>query len=76
MRDKTLGIVLLVIAVILLSIVFYVNVSNKLDSLADLLIGEGLGLVCSSPEDCKGLKIILQVEYFKNHFIPSLWRNS
>lgn len=52
MQDKKLGIILLVIVVLLLGFVFYVNISNVLDPLANPLVGEGLGGLCSNEEDC------------------------
>lgn len=52
MEDKGLGIVLLVVAIFLLGFSFYVNVSGIFNSLADPLVGNGLGKLCDNENEC------------------------
>lgn len=53
MQDKTIGIIIVILAVVALGIVFFVNVGNSLDSLADPLVGDGLGRLCTNPSNCQ-----------------------
>ncbi len=53
MQDSTKGILILILTIIALGFVFYINVNESLEFLADPLYGEGLGKLCSSLEDCK-----------------------
>ena len=53
MEDKRLGILLLVIVILLLGFSLYSNLTGTFNSLADPLVGEGLGVLCDSEEDCQ-----------------------
>jgi len=52
MDDKTLGIIILVLSLLALGFVYYVNVNDSFDFIADPLYGDGFGALCSSQEDC------------------------
>jgi hypothetical protein len=53
MNDKTLGIIILVAAIVLLGLTFYVNVTDALSFWDDPLVGEGFGTLCHSEEECR-----------------------
>jgi len=51
--DAVKGIIILILSLAGLGFVYYVNVYGTLDYLADQLAGEGMGELCSSPENCQ-----------------------
>lgn len=53
MQDKTTGIIIILLSIVLLGSVFFVNVNDSFSFLADPQIGEGLGTLCSSSADCQ-----------------------
>jgi len=52
MEDKALGILIVVLSLLALGVSFYMNVNDSLEFIADPLYGEGMGNLCSSPEEC------------------------
>lgn len=52
MENKKLGIVLLVVVIVLLGFSFYSNVTEMFGFLANPLVGDGLGMICSSEQAC------------------------
>jgi len=50
--DERQIVLLVVVAVVLLGVVFYVNVSSALDFLSEPISSDGLGNLCSSEADC------------------------
>ncbi|MBI2045695.1 hypothetical protein HYT23_06560 [Candidatus Pacearchaeota archaeon] len=53
MKSSTITIILLAMAVILLGIVLFFNIYEPLSYLDNPLVGNGLGKLCSSGEDCR-----------------------
>ena len=52
MEDETLGIAILITAVLLLGLAFYTNISGTFNFLADPLAGDGFGTLCDNEDDC------------------------
>jgi len=51
--DKLITIIILVLAISGLVFVFFVNINDSLAFLADPLVGDGLGTLCSSETECE-----------------------
>ena len=52
-NDRVIVLIILTLALAALSFVFFVNINNNFEYLADPLVGDGLGTLCSSETDCK-----------------------
>jgi hypothetical protein len=53
MEEKTIGIVIIVVSLLLLGFSLFVNISEPFGELSDPLVGEGLGKLCNSFGECR-----------------------
>jgi len=52
-NDSLILIIILVLAIVGLGFVFFVNINDSFAYLADPLVGDGLGTICSSETNCR-----------------------
>lgn len=51
--DALRSVIILILSAVALGFVYFVNTRGTLDYLANTLEGNGMGSLCSSPDDCR-----------------------